>query len=226
MKFSDAAGQLVEISHDFYRRGWVLGTSGNFSAVVDEQPLSLAITASSLDKGRITADQIVQVGQDGRAIRGTGRPSAETLLHLAVARAHRAGAVLHTHSVYSTCLSDLYSSKGRFFIEGYEMLKGLAGVSTHEHREWIPILGNSQDLEKLSGQAEDLLLCNPELHGFLVHRHGMYTWGKDLAEARRHVEILEFLFQTMVLSLSLREVCTTLDVRDQSPLPPGEGGTP
>jgi hypothetical protein len=26
------------------------------------------------------------------------------------------------------------------------MLKGLDGVTTHEHREWIPILPNSQDM--------------------------------------------------------------------------------
>jgi methylthioribulose-1-phosphate dehydratase len=83
-------------------------------------------------------------------------------------------------------------------------LKGLQGVSTHEHREWVPILENSQDMEKLSAQAEELLLRNPELHGFLIHRHGLYTWGKDLAEARRHVEILEFLFEAIVLQQTIK----------------------
>ncbi len=204
MTFSGAAEQLVETSREFYRRGWVSGTSGNLSIVLDHHPAAVAITASSVDKGLITADQIVQVGGDGRLLHGTGKPSAETLIHLAVIRTREAGAVLHTHSLYSTTLSDIYGKDGRFFIEGYEMLKGLSGITTHEHREWIPILENSQDLQKLSGQAEDLLLRNPELHGFLIHRHGLYTWGKDLAEARRHIEIFEFLFEATVMSHSLR----------------------
>ena len=206
MNFSTAAEQLIEVSRDFYRRGWVLGTSGNFSVVLEEDPLRLAITASSMDKGQLAANQIVQVGESGQLLQSAEdyRSSAETLLHLAVVRSRVAGAVLHTHSVYSTSLSDFYKEDGRFFIEGYEMLKGLSGVSTHEHREWLPILENSQDMEKLSSEAEDLLLVNPELHGFLIHRHGLYTWGKDLADARRHVEILEFLFEAIVLRQLMR----------------------
>jgi ribulose-5-phosphate 4-epimerase/fuculose-1-phosphate aldolase len=35
------------------------------------------------------------------------------------------------------------------------------------------------------------------VHGFLLSRHGLYTWGRDLAEARRHVEIFEFLFEAV-----------------------------
>jgi methylthioribulose-1-phosphate dehydratase len=70
----------------------------------------------------------------------TGRPSAETLLHLEIVRSRGARAVLHTHSVWSTILSGLYEQDHGFVISGYEMLKGLAGVTTHEHREWVPIV--------------------------------------------------------------------------------------
>src|SRR5712691_7398032 len=44
---------LAELGHDFHRRGWVLGTSGNFSTVIEREPLRIAITASSLDKSRL-----------------------------------------------------------------------------------------------------------------------------------------------------------------------------
>src|SRR5207247_10533029 len=71
------------------------------------------------------------------------------------------------------------------------------GVSTHEHREWLPILENSQDMEELAGETKRMLGHNPQVHGFLIRRHGMYTWGKDLAEAGRHVEILEFLLESV-----------------------------
>jgi methylthioribulose-1-phosphate dehydratase len=75
------------------------------------------------------------------------------------------------------------------------MLKGLRGVATHEHREWLPIVDNSQDVPALAGEIAALVVERPELHGFLVRGHGLYTWGEDPAEARRHVEILEFLLE-------------------------------
>ena len=198
MNFAQAADRLVEIGHDFHRRGWVLGTSGNFSVVLENDPLVIAITESSVDKGRLNVSQILRVDNNARTIEANaGRPSAETLLHLAVVRSLHAGAVLHTHSVWSTVLSDYHAGASGFFIEGYEMLKGLSGVRTHEHREWVPILENSQDLALLSKQATALMSEQPDAHGFLIRRHGLYTWGKDMDEAVRHVEILEFLMETV-----------------------------
>jgi methylthioribulose-1-phosphate dehydratase len=110
-------------------------------------------------------------------------------------RLREAGAVLHTHSVWSNILSDAYAADGGLSIEGYEMLKGLEGVSTHEHREWLPIIENSQDMTALAGSVEGALRQHPSSHGFLLRRHGLYTWGKDIAEAKRHVEIFEFLLE-------------------------------
>jgi methylthioribulose-1-phosphate dehydratase len=190
------AESLAELGRDFHRRGWALGTSGNFSAVIGRDPLRIAITASSLDKGRLTPDAILEVDEEGRAM-GPGKPSAETLLHIAIVRALGAGAVLHTHSVWSTILSDYHIGQGGFFIEGFEMLKGLDGVKTHEHREWLPIVENSQDMPALAAEIRRLLEENAAIHGFLIRRHGMYTWGKNLVDAARHVEILEFLLESV-----------------------------
>jgi methylthioribulose-1-phosphate dehydratase len=189
------AVSLGRLGPDFYKRGWVLGTSGNFSAVVSREPLRLAITSSSVDKGQLTADHILQIDDQGNVLEGGRRPSAETLLHLAVVRLREAGAVLHTHSVWSNILSDAYSADAGLSIQGYEMLKGLEGVSTHEHNEWLPIIENSQDMTRLAGSVEATLEQHPRAHGFLLRRHGLYTWGRDIAEAKRHVEILEFLLE-------------------------------
>jgi methylthioribulose-1-phosphate dehydratase len=197
MTRAEASENLIQLGADFYRRGWVLGTSGNFSAVISRDPLRLAITASSLDKGRLSPNQILEIDQNGRVLNGAGKPSAETLLHIAVVQTTGAEAVLHTHSVWSTLLSDVHIDESGFFIEGYEMLKGLEGVTTHEHREWLPILENSQDMEALGGRARELMRGNPELHGFLIRRHGLYTWGKDISAAARHVEIFEFLLEAV-----------------------------
>ena len=198
---TDVATELVRLGRDFHRRGWMLGTSGNLSAVLSRDPLRLAITASSIDKGRMQADQILQVDGEGKMLKESGghsgRPSAETLLHLEVVRSTGAAAVLHTHSVWTTVLSDFHHATGGFHIEGYEMLKGLEGVKTHEHREWVLVVENSQDMAALAVEARDLLAKNPGVHGLLVRRHGMYTWGNDLATAARHVEILEFLLEAV-----------------------------
>jgi methylthioribulose-1-phosphate dehydratase len=214
--FAEVASRLVDIGHRFYTRGWVLGTSGNFSAVVSREPLRLAITASSVHKGRLRRGDILQCDERGAIVgrRGPGhrspgrrspanrhparrRPSAETLLHIEIARLRGSGAVLHTHSVWTTVLSDLHVADGGLSIEGYEMLKGLDGVRSHEHREWIPIIQNDQNMPRLAERVAETLDHAGDAHAFMLWRHGLYTWGDTLADAERHVEILEFLFETI-----------------------------
>jgi methylthioribulose-1-phosphate dehydratase len=191
------ARNFQQMGRDFHARGWVLGTSGNFSAVVSRNPLKLVITASSISKGDIRPEDVLAIGADGVPVgkRG-GRPSAETALHVAIARARKAGAILHTHSVWSTMLSELHGAEGGLRLSGFEMLKGLEGVRTHQHTEWLPIFDNDQDMTALARRVEAMLEQSPSAHGFLLRGHGLYTWGDDLAQARRHVEILEFLLET------------------------------
>jgi len=197
--FDSAARQLAEIGRRFYARGWVLGTSGNFSAVVGRKPLRLAITASAVPKGGLTRTDILQCDDRGRVMGRAGKPSAETLLHVEVVRRRGAGAVLHTHSVWSTMLSESWAARtgGALVIEGYEMLKGLAGMASHDHRELVPILENDQDMPRLAVRVGETLDRYPEAHAFLLRRHGLYTWGETLADAERHVEILEFLLEVV-----------------------------
>jgi len=198
-----AAAALAAVGRRFYARGWVLGTSGNFSTVVSRKPLRLAITASSLPKGTLQASDILECDDLGLVVSKSkgakGKPSAETLLHVEIAKRRCAGAVLHTHSVWSTMLSDGRPSgpDAALAIEGYEMLKGLAGVTSHEHRELVPIVDNDQDMTRLARRVGDTLERHPAAHAFLLRRHGLYTWGDTLADAERHVEILEFLFETI-----------------------------
>jgi methylthioribulose-1-phosphate dehydratase len=196
-QFPDIEAGLVELVRNCYARGWVLGTSGNFSAVVSREPLSLTVTCSGLDKSCLAADQFVRVNASGVVTHGTGKPSAETALHLVVVRERQAGVVLHTHSVWSTILSGHHAGEQGLWIEGYEMLKGLQGITSHTHREWLPIVENDQDMPRLAGVVEALLKRHPEVHGFLLRNHGLYTWGADLAQAKRHLEILEFLLEAV-----------------------------
>lgn len=191
------AAELSETGRAFHARGWALGTSGNYSAVVKDKPLRLLMTASGMDKAYLAKKHFLQIDEHANILSGGGRPSAESLLHVAVARARGAGCVLHTHSVWSTILSDRHAKHKSMAILGYEMLKGLEGVKSHTHQEWIPIFENSQDILALAKEVEALLKQDPRPHGFLLRSHGLYTWGEDVAQARRHVEIFEFLLEVV-----------------------------
>jgi methylthioribulose-1-phosphate dehydratase len=195
--FPELARMLSEIGREAYARGWALGTSGNLSAVSGLDPLRLAITPSGVDKGRLAPEQILEIDGDARLIQGDGRPSDEAQVHLTVVRARRAGAVLHTHSVWSTLLSEACAAAGGIAIEGYEMLKGLEGIRTHEHREWLPIVENRQDWSSGAPSVRAALDAHPDAHGLLLRGHGLYTWGRDLVQARRHLEVLEFLLEVV-----------------------------
>lgn len=197
-QFLVLARQLTEVGLRFDHRGWVLGTSGNFSALISRNPLRLAITPSGASKGELTSNDILEIDEHCVVVNArAGRPSAEALLHLEIVRQRGPAAVLHTHSVWSTVLSERHSSNEGLAIEGYEMLKGLEGVSTHAHREWIPILENDQDMERLAHAVREVLLRQPACHAFLLRRHGLYTWGETLPQAVRHVEIVEFLLEAI-----------------------------
>ena len=203
-QFTRIAEELVTTARFLHGRGWLSGTSGNLSAVVQHEPLLLAISPSGVDKGALSASQVLLVDEKSRVVNGEAKPSDETLLHLQIVKQRRAGSVLHTHSIWNTILSDLFARDNGFAIEGYEMLKGLAGVKTHEHREWLPIVENSQDMRELAATIDTVLTEQPNLHGLLIHKHGLYSWGNSLREARRHIEILEFLFETIGRTLELR----------------------
>ena len=176
-----------------YTRGWVPATSGNFSMRAGSRIL---ITPSGLDKGRLTRDDLLEVDRQGHAVNGKGKPSAETGLHLVLYQAlPRAHSIVHVHTVWNTLLSARFAGQGEVSLEGYEILKGLSGVATHDHVERIPILKNSQDYAALCRDLAAALEKYPGTHGVLLSRHGLYTWGQSVAEARRHLEVMEFLFE-------------------------------
>ncbi|MEZ5386368.1 MAG: methylthioribulose 1-phosphate dehydratase [Prosthecobacter sp.] len=197
--FASEVSQLIDCGRDFHRRGWSLGTSSNYSIVVSRDPLTLLMTGSGFDKGHLTPDQFLLVDENAAAVGETTlKPSAEALLHTALAK-HGAGAVLHTHSVAATVLSEHLLKDGAVRIAGYEMLKCLSGITTHDSEAVIEIYPNTQDIASLAEVIEGRLAdtVKPLRHGFLMAGHGLYTWGEDVAAARRQIEVLEFLFEAV-----------------------------
>lgn len=190
-----AVHDLVRSVRRFHERGWCDGTSGNYSVVLSREPLRLAITPSGLDKGRLEAEDLLEVAEDGRPLVQGGRePSAETAVHLRLAGSAGAGAILHTHSVWGTLLGEHYLARGGLSLTGYEMLKGLEGVRSHEEQVFVPVVENTQDMAALAARVEEQTRSRPGLLGLLISGHGLYAWGRDVDQAFRHVEVFEFLF--------------------------------
>lgn len=185
--------ELCATARQCYARGWVPATSGNFSVRWGDRVL---ITASGLDKGRLRQEDLLEIDSDGVVRGGEGKPSAETSLHTVIYRERvDARAILHVHSVWNTLLSGRFENDGFVALRGYELLKGLAGVTTHEHEERVPVIANTQEYGLLAEKLKGVLQENGDAHGVLLSRHGLYTWGESVAEARRHLEALEFLFE-------------------------------
>jgi methylthioribulose-1-phosphate dehydratase len=185
------AGEIITNVRELSQAGWTPATSSNFSRRLDDR--HAAITVSGRDKGRLTEADIMVVDFDGNAVGTDHRPSAETLLHTQLyKRVPGIGCVLHTHSQAQTVASRLYAGAGHVHLEGYELLKAFPGTSTHETTMDIPVLPNSQDMHTLAAQVDALLDARP-MWGYLIDGHGLYAWGADMAEARRHLEAFEFL---------------------------------
>jgi methylthioribulose-1-phosphate dehydratase len=205
-----AAESLCATARWCYAQGWVPATSGNFSVRVDGRIL---VTASGLDKGTLTPAGLLEVDPEGNVQTPGARPSAETALHLVLYRERPdAGAILHVHTVWNTLISARFAARGYLPIEGYEILKGLSGVTTHAHLERVPIVENTQNYEDLSRRLAAALEANPNAHGVLLSRHGLYTWGQSVADARRHLEALEFLFQVEERRLLAGQPETLIDL--------------
>jgi len=186
---------LCALAHECSRRGWVPATSGNFS-VRDVATGRIHISRSGLDKGQMTPADLLVLNSDGNVTRGSGKPSAEARLHVVVYDARpEVHAIAHVHTVWNTLLSARFADVGHVDISGYELLKALSDVRSHTYRERVPVIANAQDYHTLARELEEVLHENPLAHGTLLSAHGLYTWGKSVADARRHLEALEFLFE-------------------------------
>jgi methylthioribulose-1-phosphate dehydratase len=198
---SEAREELAATVKWIHGRGWAPATAGNFSVVLSHEPLRLLMTPSSVDKGCVQPEDLVEVDEHALVLKGEGKASAEALIHVAIAQERHANVILHTHSVSNTLLSFLPK---KFTLDGYELLKALEGINTHEHSELIPILDNSQEMVSFSALVRQLLQDKPNIHCFLMRGHGLYTWGDSFFAAKRHLEALEFLFEVEASRRSLR----------------------
>ena len=200
-RLHECALLLIENVRELAELGWTPATSSNFSLRLDHR--HVAITVSGGDKGKLSENDIMVVDLQGQPVATEQRPSAETLLHTQLyARLPEVGCVLHTHSQTQTVASKLYADAGHVRFQEYELIKAFRGQNTHETLMDLPVLPNNQHMPKLAARV-DVLLDSGPLWGYLIEGHGLYAWGADMAEARRHLEAFEFL---LACELELRKL--------------------
>ncbi|MDQ3787206.1 MAG: methylthioribulose 1-phosphate dehydratase [Actinomycetota bacterium] len=169
--------------------GWMRGTSGNLSVVLNRDPLRLAVTASGLDKGELTESDHVEVDADGLPV-SDGVPSAEAGLHARIAAVSGAGAVVHVHAMAPVLAAERWP--GGVELRDLEMLKGF-GRAAHDDLVTIPVIPNGQDMRVLGDAFERGYRADTP--ALIVARHGVYVWGDDLRQARHRLECLEWLLR-------------------------------
>ncbi|MEY3371691.1 MAG: hypothetical protein RLZZ537_159 [Pseudomonadota bacterium] len=194
--------RLIACTAKLAAAGLTPATSSNFSIRADAH--SCLITVSGRDKGRLAADDFMRVDILGNALDPDRTASAETLLHTQIYRERSdAGAVLHTHSLAQTLLSMRHAQDGFIEIKNYELLKAFHGIKTHDTAIRIPIIANSQDMSALCAAIAPAF-AEQAFWGYLIAGHGLYTWGRDVEEAHRHLDAFEFLLTAEMTKLGFR----------------------
>ena len=151
---------------------------------------NIAITVSGRHKGRLTPEDVMVIDAAGEAVGTSAKPSAETLLH--------------THSRAQTLASKIFEPAGHIVFENYELLKAFSGNLTHEIRMQVPVFANTQDMPALVRKIDAFMDHDPICHGYLIEGHGIYTWGKTMADACRHLDAFEFLLGCELELIKLR----------------------
>jgi len=194
----ERAKAVTTLIHEIHQKGWSPATSTNYSFLNSETPKTIAISQSGIDKSQFGIEHWMLINHEGKALEGYQhlKSSAETLLHTVLYQLDDSiKFILHTHSIYNTVLSQYYEKQGYLTLSNYEVLKGMDGIDTHEVDYTLTIFPNTQDIATLSSDFKNYYSKNKHIKAYLIAGHGLYTWGRSLAEAKRHLEVLEFLLE-------------------------------
>lgn len=176
------------------RRGWVPGTSGNFS--LRTGPM-LWISRSGMAKGAMKVRDFYACNPlDGTPFHAFCRSSAEAAVHAAIYRLTDARAVVHAHAPCTVALCSQQAVVDGVHFAEHEMLK-VFGYPSAAHTAILKVAPNPLP-EALTA------FCQEEIANYLHHEmqtiafaaHGVYCWGRDPADAWARLEALECLCQT------------------------------
>lgn len=189
MNESKLREQMVELGRSLYDRGLTPGSSGNFSAKLDD---GFLVTPTNSCLGRLDPARITKLDLQGKVVAGD-KPSKEAFLHLSMyAVRPRAGAVVHLHSTHSVAVSvidGLDPAQPIPPITAYYVMRVGKLVLLPYYPPGDPTLANA--VREVAGKHHAVLLAN----------HGPVVAGSDLETAVYATEELE---ETAKLFLLLR----------------------
>jgi ribulose-5-phosphate 4-epimerase/fuculose-1-phosphate aldolase len=181
--------QMAELGRSLYDRGLTPGSSGNFSAKLDDGYL---VTPTNSCLGRLDPARITKLDLQGNVVAGD-KPSKEAFLHLSMyAERPKAGAVVHLHSTHSVAVSlidGLDPAQPIPPITAYYVMRVGKLVLLPYFPPGDPTLANA--VREVAGKHHAVLLAN----------HGPVVAGSDLETAVYATEELE---ETAKLFLLLR----------------------
>lgn len=179
MLLAEQRALVVEVGLEALARGIVHGTAGNMS-VRDPETGFVAISPSGMPYPTVTAADVVVVDVDGRVIEGKRTPSSETPLHTMVFRHHpEVGAIVHTHSHYSTVVSCIRDELPPVLTEVC-LAVGPRVPVTRYGLTGTPDFGESV-----------IEAMEPGMKAIILKNHGLICFGKDFSEALGVTEIVE-----------------------------------
>ena len=201
MDIRELKGEVFHANLELVKRGLVIYTWGNVSAIDRERKL-VVIKPRGIEYDVMEADDMSVVDYDGNLVEGKLLPSVDLDIHLEIYKAfEEVGGIAHTHSTWAAAWS--------------QACKGIPVMgTTHADHFYgtipcVPYPGKKEvqgDYERNLGIA----ICkafegiNPlEMGAVLAGGHGPFTWGKDAASAVEHSVILEELAKMAKLSLDI-----------------------
>ncbi len=171
--------QAVWIAHSLFERGKTAGSTANMSFRDGDK---IYVTGSGTCFGTLTKDQFAVIDLEGNHIGGI-KPSKEYPLHLSIYQEkEETGAVIHTHSFYSTIWSCLKHENEQDCIPQYtpylKMKLGTVGLIPYEKP------GSQELFAAFKERIKDS-------EGYLLKNHGPVVGGKSLNDAFFALEELE-----------------------------------
>lgn len=168
---------LVEICHRLYAKGFVTATDGNVSARLENG--NILATRSSINKGMVTENDIVEVTMDGKQVGGSGQPSTELGMHLFIYHQRPdVRAVVHAHPTYATGFAAARLALDKCVFP--EVIVGLGAIPLADYA--------TPSTEEV---ARSLAPFVPISDAILLANHGVVTYGPDLLDAYFKMEKVE-----------------------------------
>jgi L-ribulose-5-phosphate 4-epimerase len=181
--------EVLEANLEVQRRGLVLYTWGNASAVDRERGL-IVIKPSGVPYEHLRPADMVITDLEGVVLEGTLRASSDLATHVELYRAFQSiGGVVHTHSRYATAWAQAAREIPCMGTTHADYFYGPVPLTQHLTQQEI-----DEGYERATGYAivrRFERLDPTAVPGVLVIGHAPFCWGTSAMEAARHAVILE-----------------------------------